>query len=55
MSISGDDRPVDELKREDWVRRTLESAASRIESLAGNDVYQAAWRRAAKLIREMKP
>jgi hypothetical protein len=32
----------------------LEYAATRIEGLAGNKVYMAAWRRAAKMLRGLK-
>ena len=34
--------------------RALEEAAQRIERLAGNQVYQQAWRRAAKVVRQLK-
>lgn len=34
--------------------KTLESAAERLEQLAGNHLYQKAWRAAAKILRGMK-
>lgn len=51
----GDIQRLIELERTDAARRALEEAASKIEGQAGNSVYVAAWRRAARLIRLMKP
>lgn len=50
--------PIDRmiaLERADAARRALEDAAARLEVQAGNSVYVAAWRKAARLIRLMKP
>jgi hypothetical protein len=44
-----------ELERADAARRALEDAAAKLEGQAGNSVYVAAWRKAARLIRLMKP
>jgi hypothetical protein len=46
---------VIELERAEAVRKALEGAAQKLESQAGNSVYMAAWRKAARLIRLMKP
>ncbi len=40
---------------QDAVREALEAAASDLENRAGNTVYRAAWKVAAKLIRARKP
>jgi hypothetical protein len=51
---------IDELKSQEQIARekvaneTLEAAATRLEKQAGNRVYKAAWRAAAKLLRTMK-
>lgn len=37
------------------VSDALEGAARQLEARAGNETYQKAWRRAAKLLRSMKP
>jgi DNA polymerase/3'-5' exonuclease PolX len=44
-----------ELERAEAVRKALEEAAYKLEAQAGNSVYMAAWRKAARLIRLMKP
>jgi hypothetical protein len=46
---------VIELERADAARKALEDAAAKLEGQAGNSVYVAAWRKAARLIRLMKP
>jgi len=46
---------VIELERSDAVRKALEDAAVKLEGQAGNSVYLAAWRKAARIIRLMKP
>ena len=43
----------EQLEREDLARQVLEAAASRVEAEAGNETYQAAWKRAAKIIRSI--
>lgn len=48
------DKTTDQLVREEIERQTLEAAAARIEREGGNPVYMQAWRRAAKIIRQMK-
>lgn len=45
----------EDLLRESTVRITLERAAQRLERQAGNELYQRAWKTAAKVIRSMKP
>lgn len=40
-----------ELERSDAARRALEEAANALEILAGNELYQRAWRRAADFLR----
>lgn len=44
----------EQLAKEDLVRQTLEEAASRLETRAGNEIYTKAWRAAAKFIRSLK-
>jgi hypothetical protein len=34
-------------------RKVLEDAANRIAALAGNEIYQFAWRRAVKVLHDM--
>lgn len=46
---------VIELERTEAVRKALEDAATKLESQAGNSVYMAAWRKAARILRLMKP
>lgn len=36
------------------VERTVEAAAKHLEDMAGNDVYQQAWRKAARMLRHRK-
>ncbi len=36
------------------VERTLEVAAKQIEDMGGNEVYQQAWRKAARMLRHRK-
>lgn len=49
------EKTMEQLAREEIQRQTLEAAAQRVEMQNGNSVYQAAWRRAAKIIRALKP
>lgn len=44
-----------ELERERVEAELFEFVAQRLENLSGSDVYKFAFRRAAKLVREMKP
>jgi len=37
------------------VRKALEAVAVKVETHAGNPTYQAAWRIAAKIMRDSKP
>lgn len=48
-------KPVSQLEREDIERQTLEAAAKRIDNLSGSEVYQRAWKRAAEIVRSLKP
>lgn len=48
-------RSHDEIDRDDIVRQSLEEAAKRLENYSGNSIYRMAWRKAAMLIRAMKP
>jgi hypothetical protein len=48
-------KTAEQLSREEVVRQTLEGAARRVEQQAGNETYARAWKRAAELIRAMKP
>lgn len=43
-----------ELEREDAARKALELAARRLESENVNDVYRAALKRGAKIVRELR-
>lgn len=46
----------EQLLQEDAARQSIEAAAQLLESQSGNNVYRAAWRAGAKLIREkLKP
>lgn len=36
------------------IERTIESAAKNLEEMAGNEVYQQAWRKAARMLRHRK-
>ena len=36
------------------VERTIEAAAKQIEDMGGNEVYQQAWRKAARMLRNRK-
>ncbi|BEV44782.1 hypothetical protein [Afipia carboxidovorans] len=54
MIVNLEPKSVDELERDDIVRQVKEAIAKRLESEAGNEVYLAAWRRAAKLVRSME-
>lgn len=47
--------PMSELEKNQVVRLALERVAAAIERKAGNKVYMAAWKIAAKIVREMKP
>lgn len=51
---AGLDRLI-ELERTDAARKALERAAEALEVRSGNDVYQRAWKAAARLIRSLKP
>ena len=51
----GSPKTPEDLIREDIERCTLEMAARRIEALAGNEIYTRAWKRAAELVRSLKP
>lgn len=44
-----------ELERASIVRQALETAARKLEEQAGNSVYMQAWKKAARLIRSLKP
>lgn len=48
-------KTLDQLRDEEMIRRTLEAAARCIEQQSGNEVYERAWKRAAELVRSMKP
>ena len=48
-------KTADQLERESVERQALEVAAKRIEAEAGNPVYMTAWKRAARIIRSLKP
>lgn len=48
-------KSAEQLAREEVMRQTLEMAAARVEQQAGSDAYERAWRRAAALIRSLKP
>lgn len=47
------EKTPEQLEREDIARQVLEAAAARVEAEAGNETYQAAWKRAAKIIRSI--
>lgn len=49
------DKTTDQLVREEIQRQTLEDAARKLEQQLGSTAYQYAWKRAAQLIRGMKP
>lgn len=53
MTDSADD--MVELRVNVAVRRALEAAAEAVERLSGNRHYQAAWKRAARAVRKLKP
>jgi DNA polymerase/3'-5' exonuclease PolX len=46
-------KPIGQLEREEIVRQVKEAAANMLETRAGNETYQFAWRRAAQLVREL--
>ena len=48
-------RSYSEIDRDEIVRQTLEEAAKRIERYGGNNIYRTAWRKAALILRAMKP
>jgi hypothetical protein len=49
------EKSQEQLAREDIERQALESAAARLERESGNPVYVQAWKRAARILRGMKP
>ena len=49
------EKTPDQLERESVERQALEFAAKRLEAEAGNPVYMTAWRRAARIVRSLKP
>jgi len=51
----GSTKTAEQLAREDVERQTLEAAAQRIEQENGNEIYRLAWKKAVRIIREMKP
>jgi hypothetical protein len=53
MTTASLDRQI-ELEREDAARQALELAARRLESENVNDVYRAALKRGAKIIRNLR-
>lgn len=46
---------VIELERADAARRALEEAANELETMAGAEQYQRAWRKAADFLRTFRP
>ena len=48
-------RSINDIERDDIVRRSLEEAAVKVERLSGNQTYTQAWKIAARMIRSMKP
>ncbi len=48
------DKTPEQLEREDIARQALETAARTLEQRAGNEIYQRAWRAAAKVVRSLK-
>lgn len=49
------EKSADQLRKEDIERRALEAAAKALEQRAGNEVYQRAWKAAARVIRSLMP
>lgn len=48
------EKSPEQLEREDIARQALETAARTLEQRAGNEIYQRAWRAAAKVVRSLK-
>ena len=48
-------RTLEDIERDDIVRRTLDEAERRITQQHGNDLYRQAWKVAVKILRGMKP
>lgn len=48
-------RTLEDIERDEIVRRTLEEAERRLTSQAGNSLYRQAWKVAVKILRGMKP
>jgi hypothetical protein len=46
---------VIELERADAARKALEEAANELETMAGAEQYQRAWRKAADFLRSFRP
>ena len=46
---------IDEILRASIERQALEAAAKRLEKEAGNGTYMQAWKRAARIVRSLKP
>ena len=44
-----------QLEREEIERQALEKAAKSLEDQAGNTIYLQAWKRAARIVRSLKP
>lgn len=44
-----------ELLRDKIKREALEEAAKHLETQGGNAIYMQAWKKAARLVRELKP
>lgn len=44
-----------QLERESIERQALEAAAKKLEQEAGNNLYMQAWKRAARIVRSLKP
>jgi hypothetical protein len=55
MTCVSAEKSPERLACEDIERQVLEAAASKLKKQHANSVYMQAWKRAAKLIRAMKP
>jgi len=54
-SFSPPNRALEDIERDDIVRRTLEEAERRIINQGGNTLYRQAWKVAIRILRCMKP
>ena len=55
MDTIDDTDIMDQALRSSIERKALEAAAKRLEKESGNGTYMQAWKRAARIVRSLKP